>query len=236
MDERRYVKDQGRWALRQSATHTSIRAHTVQHVTTGPNPEKRASTWSLPGTADDYDARWRQMAASGENPHGEADLICRFEPASVLDGGCGTGRVAIELAHRGIDVVGVDVDAAMLAAARSKAPTITWVESDLAAVSLEPRFDVIALPGNVMIFVTPGREGAVVSNLGAHLAEGGRLIAGFQLRRNGLDLHTYDQLCAAAGLTLEHRWATWDCAPYTGGYYAVSVHARAGLERSGAVG
>ena len=100
------------------------------------------------------------------------------------------------------------------------------MESDLAAVSLEQRFDVVALPGNVMIFVTPGREGAVVSNLAAHLGSGGRLIAGFQLRRNGLDLHTYDRLCEVAGLTLEHRWATWDCAAYTGGDYAVSVHIR----------
>ena len=187
-------------------------------------PQPRATTWSLPGTADDYDARWQQMAASGQNPHGEADLIGRFEPASVLDGGCGTGRVAIELDRRGIDVVGVDVDAPMLDAARAKAPGITWVQADLATFSTDRRFDVVALPGNVMIFVAPGREGAVVANLAAHLAPGGRLIAGFQLRSRGLDLRAYDQLCEAAGLAIEHRWATWACEPYADGDYAVSVH------------
>jgi predicted RNA methylase len=32
----------------------------------------------------------------------------------VLDAGCGTGRAAIELAHCGMTVVGVDVDRSML--------------------------------------------------------------------------------------------------------------------------
>ena len=35
-------------------------------------------------------------------------------PTSVLDAGCGTGRAAIELAHCGMTVVGVDVDRSML--------------------------------------------------------------------------------------------------------------------------
>ena len=67
---------------------------------------------------------WRALAAEGKSIHGEADLVCRFEPGSVLDAGCGTGRVAIELAARGIDVVGVDLDPAMLDHARLKAPSL----------------------------------------------------------------------------------------------------------------
>src|SRR5262245_63462530 len=80
---------------------------------------------------DDYDARWRAMAASGQSIHGEADFICGLEPSSVLDAGCGTGRVAIELARRGIEVVGVDLDEPMLAAAREKAPDLEWHLADL---------------------------------------------------------------------------------------------------------
>ena len=52
---------------------------------------------------------------------------------SVLDAGCGTGRVAIELARHGVDVVGVDVDASMIGEARRRAPELEWVEADLAA-------------------------------------------------------------------------------------------------------
>ncbi|NDH96076.1 MAG: SAM-dependent methyltransferase, partial [Actinobacteria bacterium] len=47
---------------------------------------------------DDYDRRWRDLADSGKGIHGEADLISALSAGgSVLDAGCGTGRVAIEL-------------------------------------------------------------------------------------------------------------------------------------------
>src|SRR3954451_22003786 len=59
--------------------------------------------------ADEYDARWRAKAAAGEDPHGEATFVAAFSPSSVLDAGCGTGRVAIELARRGIETCGVDL-------------------------------------------------------------------------------------------------------------------------------
>src|SRR3982075_3136641 len=60
-------------------------------------------------TGDAYDARYDERARAGENVHGEADFVMRLTPASVLDAGCGTGRVARELARRGVDVVGVDL-------------------------------------------------------------------------------------------------------------------------------
>ena len=165
------------------------------------------------------------MAARGENVHGEADFVEGLvsPPASILDAGCGTGRVAIELARRGFDVVGVDLDADMLAQARTKAPGLPWVHADLVTVDVGRRFDVVVLAGNVMIFLAPGTEAAVVANLARHLAPGAALVAGFQLDR-GLDLAAYDQHTADAGLILDERWATWDRQPYDGGSYAVSVH------------
>ena len=172
------------------------------------------------------------MEAAGESIHGEADLISSFEPTSVLDAGCGTGRVSTELARRGIDVVGVDLDEAMLAAARDKAPHERWVKGDLADVEIVDedgdlcRFDVVALAGNVMIFLTPGTEGDVVTNLARHITQGGRLVAGFQVGVGRLPLADYDAHATAAGLALESRWATWDREPFTRGDYAVSVHRR----------
>lgn len=174
----------------------------------------------------DYDTRWAEMARRGLSIHGEADFICRYSPESVLDAGCGTGRVAIELADRGIDVVGVDLDAPMLAAARHKAPEMRWIEADLVDVDLGRVFDVVAMPGNVMIFVQHGSEPRVVANMARHLAPEGVLIAGFQLGR-GYDLARYDADCADAGLVLEARYATWEAEPWVaGGDYAVSVHRR----------
>jgi SAM-dependent methyltransferase len=179
---------------------------------------------------DDYDARWRKLAASGQNVHGEADLVESLlresGGTSVLDGGCGTGRVAIELAGRGLSVVGVDADARMLAAARSKAPELSWVEADLAdlASAVPGPFDLVLLAGNVMIFLEPGTEARTLAALADRLAPGGLLVAGFSVRADRLTLERYDRLAGDAGLQLVFRWATWDRQPFEGGDYAVSVH------------
>lgn len=180
----------------------------------------------------DYDARWERLAASGVGVHGEADLIesllSETGGSTVLDAGCGTGRVAIELAARGCAVVGLDADPAMLAAARSKAPDLRWIEADLVdtGAHLGEAFDLVALPGNVMIFLDRGTEPDVVGQLAARLRPGGLLVAGFQLQTGRLTLDRYDEITAAAGLQLVDRWATWDREPFHGGDYAVSVHRR----------
>jgi len=176
------------------------------------------------GRSRTYDQRWEQMAAQGASVHGEADFVDRLHPRSVLDAGCGTGRVGIELARRGTDVVGVDLDPSMLAVARAKALGIRWLEGDLAAVELGRRFDVVVMAGNVMIFLARGTEAAVVANLARHLVPGGALVAGFSLEPSRLDLAAYDAFAAEAGLVPDGRWATWDLQPFTEGDYAVSLH------------
>ncbi len=83
---------------------------------------------------DEYQARIDALAASGMDMHGEAQVVASFAPTSVLDAGRGTGRVALELARRGIEVVGVDVSGSMLAEARRRSSgvaTVTWKQADL---------------------------------------------------------------------------------------------------------
>jgi SAM-dependent methyltransferase len=184
---------------------------------------------------EDYDARFTTLAQAGQDVHGEAHFVASLGGASVLDAGCGTGRVAIELARRGVDVVGIDLDAAMLAVARRKAPHLPWYEGDIATIVLtlpmapaqRRLFDTVVLAGNVMIFLVPGSEATVVSNLTRHLAPGGALVAGFQLIPGGLTLAHYDAYAAQAGVVLAERWATWDRQPWSpASDYAVSVHRR----------
>jgi len=176
-------------------------------------------------SGDAYDARYDERAAAGENVHGEADFVMRYAPRSVLDAGCGTGRVARKLARRGVEVVGVDLDPDMLATARRRSPELRWVQADLASFDLGRMFDVSVAAGNVMILLTPGTEPQVLTNLARHLRSDGLLIAGFQLRAAHLTLAEYDHAAAAAGLTLAERFSTWDGEPWrsTSGY-AVSVH------------
>ncbi len=177
---------------------------------------------------DDYQSRFDALAAEGRDVHGEADFVADLLPHSVLDAGCGTGRVAIELAHRGVAVVGVDGDESMLATARLRGPDIEWIQADVTALDLGRTFDVVVMAGNVPLFTPQGTQSALVAGAARHVAPDGVLVAGFQLGR-GYELAEYDDHCAAAGLELDHRFAAWDRDPFPGdGSYAVSVHRRAG--------
>jgi SAM-dependent methyltransferase len=191
--------------------------------------------WKTGLSGNDYDAKFAALERSGQEVHGEADLISALGVSSVLDAGCGTGRVAIELARRGLSVAGVDRDRDMLRAALDKAPQIDWYLEDLArfvipdpADPAQPRqFEAIIMAGNVMIFVDTGTEATVVANMARHLAPGGLLVAGFQLQLGSLNLDSYDLFATRAGLELAERWSTWDRAPWGGhGDYAVSMHRR----------
>jgi 2-polyprenyl-3-methyl-5-hydroxy-6-metoxy-1,4-benzoquinol methylase len=173
---------------------------------------------------DDYQRRFDELAASGVDVHGEATFVMRFAPGSVLDAGCGTGRVAIELARRGVEVVGVDVDPSMLETARSNGPEVEWHEHDLGTLDLGRVFDVVLLAGNVPLFTAPGTQRALVAGCARHVAAEGALVAGFQLDR-GYALDAYDVDCREAGLALSDRFSTWAGDPCrTGGDYAVSIH------------
>src|SRR6516165_1504085 len=190
-------------------------------------------SWSQddPQRAVRYQERFARLEASGASVHGEADFVAALHPSSVLDAGCGTGRVAAELGRRGFDVCGTDRDPAMLAVARERSPDLRWVEADLAdpAFDLGRRFAVVVAAGNVMLFIDPGSEAAVVANLARHVAPGGALVAGFQLESRGLSLARYDEVATEAHLTLEERYRTWEREPFVaGGGYAVSVHRAAG--------
>lgn len=177
-----------------------------------------------------YDATYHARAAAGEDVHGEANAVQSLQttqPFSVLDAGCGTGRIAIELARRGMDVVGVDLDARMLDQARAQAPALDWRLGDLATVDLGRSFDLILLAGNVMLFLTPGTEAQVLRNLARQLAPAGTVVAGFQIGRTAFGIEHYDAAATAAGLELCERWATWERDAWAAtSPYAVSIHRR----------
>jgi SAM-dependent methyltransferase len=171
-----------------------------------------------------YQARFGALEAAGVDVHGEAGFVIGLSPRSVLDAGCGTGRVAVELARRGVDVVGVDTDPSMITMARQAAPELQWVLADMCDVTLGRGFDVVVMAGNVPLFCARGTQGALVAGCARHLVPGGALVCGFQLDC-GYGLAAFDEHCRATGLELAERWATWDREPFRDeGRYAVSVH------------
>lgn len=171
-----------------------------------------------------YRERFAELVTSGADLDGEARLLDAMLPrgAAVLDAGCGTGRVTDALRRRGHVAVGVDRDEGLLAAAREWYPASSYVTSDLLAVTPDVLaaagaptvFDLVALPGNVLVYLAPGTERQVLDVLRGLLRPGGRIVSGFATDREygvtGLDADA-----AALGLTVEHRFATWDLAPWT---------------------
>ena len=157
----------------------------------------------------------------------EADFIEGLEarPSSVLDAGCGTGRVATELARRGFSTTGVDISSTMLLQARRSAPHLDWRLGDIACVRLNRRYDVVLMAGNVMIFLANGTEGKVLRNMVRHVVPGGLLVTGFYLSMGRLQLEDYDILACQAGLRLQARYGGWQREPWNAeSSYAVSVH------------
>jgi SAM-dependent methyltransferase len=184
---------------------------------------RRPTRWVTENSAEHsrlYVERFRRLASEGADLAGEARMVDAMLPRAsrVLDAGCGQGRVGAELAARGHQVTGVDADAGLIAAASADHPGQRWVVADLADLDLSPfadpgPFDAAVMAGNVMLFVAEGTEERVLGRVAAHLRPDGFAVIGFAADR-GYELWDFDRHAASAGLTPEHRFATWDLRPW----------------------
>jgi SAM-dependent methyltransferase len=168
-----------------------------------------------------YIDRFRAMAEAGADLAGEARLIDAMLPRNgrVLDAGCGTGRVGGFLAAAGHEVVGVDLDPALIGAARQDHPGPQWLVGDLAELDLPARgiaegFDVVVCAGNVMAFAAPGTRQEILRRFRLHLREQGRAVVGFGAGR-GYEFDDFLADARVAGLTPDLLLSTWDLRPFT---------------------
>lgn len=188
--------------------------------------ERWFEEWS-PEQRAEYAERFIALAASGKDIDGEARLVDALagRASRILDAGCGTGRVAAALAARGHDVLGVDVDPSLVAAGLRQYPGLPLVELDLLALSPAlGTFDLIVSAGNVMVYLTPGTERAVIAGMASVLAPGGRAVFGFATDRE-YTIADLDADAAAAGWALEGRFATWQLDPFLpDSDWAVSIY------------
>jgi SAM-dependent methyltransferase len=182
-----------------------------------------------------YDEQWKKMEAAGKDPHGEVAFVQRLlarrslpQSVSILDAGCGTGRVAAEFDKRGYLVEGTDVDDDMLGEATNKAPHLQWTKANLAQLDLGRAFDLVILAGNVILFVDEADRPSVAPALRAHTKNTGLVVAGMQLAREDgrrVAVSQWDAWMTSAGFSLAERFSTWDEGPWhDASDYVVSVH------------
>ena len=116
-----------------------------------------------------YDADlplWRELAGSA----GSA--------GPILDLGAGTGRVAIDLAARGHEVVALDSDPGLLAALADRDPGVTTVTADACDFDLGTTFGLILAPMQLaQILGGRARRLAMLERVHAHLDPGGAFAA-----------------------------------------------------------
>jgi SAM-dependent methyltransferase len=198
----------------------------------GENVSARWAEWRSQIDLEKYDARWDALAARGDNVHGEADAIGRLidhhlagRACRILDAGCGTGRLAVELERRGHTLTAVDLDPDMVDAARPKSSSITWLVGDLSTIDLAERFDVVVMIGNILNFCEPGSQSAIVRNLTRHLVEGGLLVCGWSQESLPASYHAAEFVGDAteAGTVHVATWRTWDGDPFDDDDYAVVI-------------
>jgi SAM-dependent methyltransferase len=114
-------------------------------------------------------ALWRELAAAADGP--------------VLDVGAGTGRIALDLAAQGIEVVALDSDAELLGALTERAAhgglTVQTVCADARSFDLgDRRFGLIAVPMQTLQLLG-GADGraAFLRAAARHLKPGGMVAA-----------------------------------------------------------
>ncbi len=180
------------------------------------------------GTTTGYAERFARMIDDGADVVGEARLADVLVPrgATILDAGAGMGRIGAELQARGHTVVAAEKDPDLVADASARYPDLSMVESDLLALTPAllreaghpDAFDLVVLVGNVIVLLAPDTEQRLLAGLRDLLAPGGRILVGFHpVNGHGsareYPFEEFAADVAAVGLTVQHRFGTYELAP-----------------------
>ena len=139
---------------------------------------KRNAHAEFCGWASTYDAHWLNRFLFEPSHRMLLDELKPVSPGRILDVGCGTGELANRLAHRGWQVVGLDLCEPMLHRARFKlngyAGSVRLTVADSEHVPFaDGTFDVVTCANS---FHHYPHQDAVVRELHRVLKPGGRLL------------------------------------------------------------
>ncbi|MGH3065833.1 MAG: class I SAM-dependent DNA methyltransferase [Gaiellaceae bacterium] len=177
-----------------------------------------------PRVAERFDERYAYQAEPDVVDPTVEFLADLARDGDALELGIGTGRIALQLARRGIRVHGIDLSEAMVAKLQAKpgAERIGVTIGDFATTKVDGAFSVAYLVANtIMNLTTQEEQVACFRNVAAHLAPNGcfvievlvprlrRLPPGetfqpFDVSPNHLGFDEYD--VARQGLVSHHYW------------------------------
>jgi ubiquinone/menaquinone biosynthesis C-methylase UbiE len=124
---------------------------------------------------------------------------------AVLELGCGTGRVARALADAGVEVVGVDLSAPMLAIARERlaGSDATLHEADFRSLNLRRRFPLVLVPlGGLQHMATVDDVVAALQSASRHVTAEGRVVV-------DVEAPNADDFTAGPQPLMEHWTREW---------------------------
>ncbi|MFL6055778.1 MAG: class I SAM-dependent methyltransferase [Actinoallomurus sp.] len=119
-----------------------------------------------------YDTAFGYVSAHG------APLLDLLDPQPderIIDLGCGTGVMTVEIAERGAQVLGIDESLEMVNEARSQHPHLSFAVGDAHGFTISERYD--AVFSNSALHWMTRDPSAVISRVHAALRPGGRFVA-----------------------------------------------------------
>ncbi|AKK11063.1 Methyltransferase domain [Corynebacterium uterequi] len=157
------------------------------------------------------------LQSQGNDIYGEARLVDAMagRGSTILDAGCGTGRLGAYLIKQGHTVVGTDIDPVLIEHAKRDVPEARFYVGDLSADEIPVTdVDIAVSAGNVMGFLAPDGRDAALANIFRSLKPKGRAVIGFGAGR-GWGFDDFLDTARRAGFAVDAVFESWDLNPFT---------------------
>ena len=132
-----------------------------------------------------FDAKWYSLLHTGNPDDVDFYKNAVRDATSVLELGCGAGRIGIPIAKNGVSVVGVDLEGSMTALYEVNLEAcppmvrerVQLVTADMRTLRLDRRFSKVIIPYNGLLCMTCERDvHRALTTAAAHLDPGGELL------------------------------------------------------------